>query len=82
MGVAGPSSQVSRSVALDHVDEDVTFQVDQPGRVERRMLRGGGQKRGLVDPQLMDRADPVGVIDHTVRVGATPAALENVDRVL
>ena len=64
VGVGGPSPQVSGSVAFDHVDHDVPLEIDQPGRVDRGVVPVGGQERRLVDPELADRTDPVGVVDQ------------------
>jgi hypothetical protein len=59
-----PSPHVSSAVALDHVDEDAGVQVDQPGGVQRGVGPVGSQPRRLVNTQLGDRADPVGIIDQ------------------
>lgn len=45
LGVGGgePSPQVSCAVPLDHVDHDAALQVDQAGRVDRRVMPVGGR---------------------------------------
>ena len=62
--VGGPSPQVSRRVALDHVDHDAFLEIDQASRVDRRMCPVRAQERGLVDPELRDRAHPFGIVDE------------------
>jgi len=68
MCVAGPPPQVSGTVAVDHVDHDVPLEIDQPGRIQRRMIPGGGEERGLVDAQLMQRTDAVRIVDQRCAV--------------
>jgi hypothetical protein len=41
IGVRGPSSQVSGPVAADHVDHDPFLEIDEPGRVDRRVVAVG-----------------------------------------
>jgi hypothetical protein len=64
VSVLGPAPQVIGAVAFHHVDHDVTPEVDQAGRVDRRMLPVGGQERRLVDPQLRHSADSIRVVDE------------------
>lgn len=51
-------------VALDHVDHDLLLQVYEAGRVDRRVVAVGAQKRGLVDPEMRDGSDAAGIINQ------------------
>ena len=59
-----PFPQVGALAALDQIDHDPAIEIDHPGRVLGRPVRCGCLTRGLVDPELADRADPGRVIDQ------------------
>jgi hypothetical protein len=50
------------------------LEVDETRRVDRRVAALGGQERGLVDTELADPADPVGVFDERSGTATTPSA--------
>jgi hypothetical protein len=64
VGTVDPSPQVSGAVALDHVDDHVSLQVDQAGGVDGGVGGGGGQERRLVDAELAHPSYPGGVVDE------------------
>ena len=64
VGICGPSAQVNSGVALDHVDQPATFQIDKTGRVDRVMVPVGAQERCLIHTELADPPDPIRVIDE------------------
>jgi hypothetical protein len=59
-----PSSQVSGTVAPHHVDHDAFGEIDQPGRVDRRVPAVRGKERRLINTELADGAHPVRVVDQ------------------
>jgi len=62
--VGGPSPQVRRLVAFNHVDHDPRLEINQASRVDRRVAPVRPQERGLIDTEMRDRSDPAGVIDQ------------------
>ena len=48
------------TVALDQVDQDALVEIDQPGGVDRRMVPGGAQERGLIHPERLQVTDRLG----------------------
>jgi hypothetical protein len=71
VGLRGPSPQISRCVAFDHVDHDPFAQVDETGRVDRRVLRIRPQERGLIDAELAHGTHAVGIIASGVACSIT-----------
>ncbi len=62
VGAASPSAQVSGSFAFDHVDHDRSFEINEPSRIDRRVLPVRLQERRLINTELGDSSDSVGVI--------------------
>ena len=64
IGCRAPSPQVNCCVSFDHVDHDAGLEIDEAGRVHRRVLAVGFEERRLVDTELSDDADTFGIINQ------------------
>ena len=68
VSASAPSAQVRCCVPGDEIDHPTRVEVDEAGDVARRSTGTRGVEHGLVDPQLLDWSNPVGVIDERAAV--------------
>ena len=63
-----PSAQVSGRVAFHHVDHHAPVKIDQAGGVAGGVVTVGLEERRLIDAQVGDGADAIGIVDQGLTV--------------